>query len=107
MKISTVIIPQRKRLKKGFVKYLRKKIILWIPHTAVAINVYEKYRSETKDNLKTIIASTASPYKFGNTAASAIGIKTGDKDEFRILEELEDKNQDCSSKGIKTLKRQK
>ncbi|CAK7028674.1 threonine synthase [Tissierella sp.] len=91
-------------VKERICKVFKKENYLMDPHTAVAINVYEKYRSETKDNLKTIIASTASPYKFGNTVASAIGIKTGDKDEFRILEELEDKTKIAVPKAIKTLK---
>lgn len=91
-------------VKERICKVFKKENYLMDPHTAVAINVYEKYRSETKDNLKTIIASTASPYKFGNTVASAIGIKTGNKDEFRILEELEDKTKIAVPKAIKTLK---
>ena len=33
-------------------------------HTAVAAAVYGKYREETYDETKTVIASTASPYKF-------------------------------------------
>ena len=34
------------------------------PHTAVASCAYEKYVADTKDETKTVIASTASPYKF-------------------------------------------
>ncbi len=34
------------------------------PHTAVASAVYQKYLAETGDQLKTVIASTASTYKF-------------------------------------------
>ena len=33
-------------------------------HTAVAVNVYNKYVNDTGDTKKTILASTASPYKF-------------------------------------------
>ena len=33
-------------------------------HTAVAASVYKKYEKETGDTTKTVIASTASPYKF-------------------------------------------
>lgn len=43
------------------------------PHTAVAFNVYDKYISRTKDETKTIIASTASPYKFTKDVLSSIG----------------------------------
>ena len=34
------------------------------PHTAVASAVYKKYQVATDDVTKTVIASTASPYKF-------------------------------------------
>ena len=34
-------------------------------HTAVSCNaVYKAYREDSKDDRKTVIASTASPYKF-------------------------------------------
>lgn len=61
------------------------------PHTAVAYNVYKNYKLETKDNTKTIIASTASPFKFPIKVASAIGIDINNKDEFEIICELGEK----------------
>lgn len=42
-------------------------------HTAVAVDVYEQYVTETGDKTKTIIASTASPYKFNRDVLSALG----------------------------------
>ena len=41
-------------------------------HTAVAAAVYGKYREETYDETKTVIASTASPYKFTRSVMDAI-----------------------------------
>ncbi len=41
-------------------------------HTAVAINVYEQYVSETGDKTPTVIASTASPYKFSKAVLQAV-----------------------------------
>ena len=41
-------------------------------HTAVASYVYEQYKEETKDERKTVIASTASPYKFMKSVMCAI-----------------------------------
>ncbi len=41
-------------------------------HTAVASKVYRKYVEETKDQTKTVIASTASPYKFTRSVMDAI-----------------------------------
>lgn len=58
------------------------------PHTAVAYNVHEKYKLETCDDTKTIIASTASPFKFGSKVASSIDIDVKNKDEFNIIKEL-------------------
>lgn len=59
-------------------------------HTAVGVNVYERYRAMTNDFTPTVIASTASPFKFCASVISAI--KPSDKqenDEFALLRELE------------------
>ena len=59
-------------------------------HTAVACNVYEKYTAGTGDKTPTIIASTASPFKFGKSVAEAIlapELLEG-QDEFAILKML-------------------
>ncbi len=45
-------------------------------HTAVAASVYDKYIKETGDTSKTVIVSTASPYKFTNSVLGAL--KVGD-----------------------------
>lgn len=39
-------------------------------HTAVAVKVYEDYKARTNDNTKTVIASTANPYKFPESVLS-------------------------------------
>ena len=41
-------------------------------HTAVAKKVYEDYKKETNDSTKTVIVSTASPFKFADSVLSAI-----------------------------------
>ena len=58
-------------------------------HTAVAVKVYEDYKAATGDETKTIIASTASPYKFSGSVLSAIG-ETTDADEFELVSKLAD-----------------
>ena len=45
-------------------------------HTAVAIDVYNKYIAETGDQTKTIVASTASPFKFSDSVLAALGVDT-------------------------------
>ncbi len=42
-------------------------------HTAVAFSALEDYRKETYDTTKTVIASTASPYKFAKDVCLALG----------------------------------
>ncbi|MCR4577451.1 MAG: threonine synthase [Clostridiales bacterium] len=42
------------------------------PHTAVAWKVNEDVRARTGDNTKTVVLSTASPYKFGFDVLSAV-----------------------------------
>ena len=58
-------------------------------HTAVAYKVYQDYKAETGDETKTIIASTANPYKFGAAVYDALGGETAGVDEFTIIENLE------------------
>ncbi len=59
-------------------------------HTAVAKCVYDKYVAKTGDATKTVIASTASPFKFNQSVL--IGLKDYEfvvnKDEFTLLDEL-------------------
>ena len=58
-------------------------------HTAVAVKVYQDYKAATGDDTKTVIASTASPYKFSGSVLGAIGADT-DADEFTLVEKLAD-----------------
>ena len=56
-------------------------------HTAVAVKVYQDYKAATGDETKTVIASTASPYKFSGSVLSALGENT-EADEFSLVEKL-------------------
>jgi len=57
-------------------------------HTAVAANVYQKYVKETGDTTKTVIASTASPFKFTRSVMEAVGIMDESKSDFELADEL-------------------
>ena len=57
-------------------------------HTAVASAVYRKYRQETGDGRKTVIASTASPYKFTRSVMNAIDGGNDAKEDFALVDEL-------------------
>lgn len=57
-------------------------------HSAVAVKVYEDYRARTGDTTKTLIASTASPYKFSASVLEAIEGKRSDDDEYTLIDRL-------------------
>lgn len=57
-------------------------------HTAVATAVYKKYRSATKDNAVTVIASTASPFKFARSVMNAIDPKYDAMSDFELIDTL-------------------
>ena len=48
------------------------------PHTAVAYSAYKEYVKETNDNSKTVVVSTASPYKFPQAVLEAFNINEPD-----------------------------
>ena len=64
-------------------------------HTAVAVSVYKKYKEETGDDKVTVIASTASPYKFTRSVMNAIDPSYNDKTDFELVDEL------CRISGVK------
>jgi len=55
-------------------------------HTAVAMAVYENYRSNTGDTTPTVIASTASPYKFAPAILDALGGAESEKPYDQLAE---------------------
>jgi threonine synthase len=59
-------------------------------HTAVAAFVADRYRKNTGDNKKTVVASTASPYKFVKSVMTAIDTKYETQDEMELLSILND-----------------
>ncbi len=57
-------------------------------HTAVASCVYRKYVADTKDDNVTVIASTASPFKFTRSVMNAIDPKYDSMGDFELVDEL-------------------
>lgn len=57
-------------------------------HTAVASAVYQKYVKETGDKTKTVIASTASPFKFTRSVMNAIDAGYDSMGDFELVDEL-------------------
>jgi threonine synthase len=64
-------------------------------HTAVAATVYEKYKTQTKDETTTVIASTASPYKFTRSVMNDIDSSYETMGDFELVDEL------CRLSGVK------
>ncbi|MGN1014624.1 MAG: threonine synthase [Butyricicoccus sp.] len=58
-------------------------------HTAVAVTVYEQYCARTGDTTPTVIASTASPYKFCQSVIGALGGSVT-TDGTELLDQLHD-----------------
>lgn len=71
-------------------------------HTAVAYKVYEEYRKSTGDETVTVIASTASPYKFADSVAASIGLTAAD-DGFENVRLLYNKTGVKLPSGLKDL----
>ena len=73
-------------------------------HTAVGYKVYEDYRKATGDDRPAIIASTASPYKFAEDVAKAIGLP-GENDGFSSLKALNEATNIRIPKGLCNLEK--
>lgn len=63
-------------------------------HTAVAVDVYDKYVISTSDVTKAVIVSTASPFKFNDSVVKAISGEeaVAGKSEFELLSVLSEKS---------------
>ena len=57
-------------------------------HTAVAAKVYNDYKEKSGDSNKSVIASTASPYKFARSVMTAIDKNYDKKDDMELIDEL-------------------
>ncbi len=73
-------------------------------HTAVAKRVYNQYVAESGDTTKTVICSTASPFKFSDSVLSAIKSAPESDNEFAMLSELAETAQASIPKSLADLK---
>lgn len=76
------------------------------PHTAVGKWVYDEYMKETGDTRKTLLVSTASPFKFSKDVLQAVLGKESieDKDDFEILDTLSSISGQETPLGLSQLK---
>ena len=91
------------RTKATIKEYYDKYSYTCDTHTAVAVTVYEDYVKATGDKTKTVIASTASPYKFSGSVLSALG-QGADTDEFSLVEKLAEVSKMPVPKSLAELK---
>ena len=71
------------------------------PHTAVGYGSYLKYKDATKDSHKTVVLSTAHPYKFPCSVLSSLGKE--ESEEFKAIKELESLSEVREPEMIKNL----
>ncbi|MEG0593484.1 MAG: threonine synthase, partial [Coprobacillus sp.] len=71
-------------------------------HTAIGYGVYKEYQKDSHDNTKTIILSTASPYKFPESVYEALtGETLNEYDAIEALNKKTNVNVPTPLKGIK------
>ena len=73
-------------------------------HTAVAADVYRKYRKERDNGRKTVIASTASPFKFTRSVMKAIDSGCDDLTDFQLVDRLSELSQVKVPKAIEEIR---
>ena len=74
-------------------------------HTAVAAVAYDKYKAATGDDkTPTVIASTASPYKFTRSVMDAIDPAYDAEDDFELVDELNKVSKTAIPKAIEDIR---
>lgn len=73
-------------------------------HTAVAAAVADKYKKETNDKKVTVIAATASPYKFARSVMGAIDKKYGNMEDFALIDLLSELSVTAIPKAIEEIR---
>lgn len=73
-------------------------------HTAVAGNVYKQYVTKTNDKTPTVIASTASPYKFTRSVMEAIAPEFKDLGDFELCDKLNELSNVAIPKAIEEIR---
>ena len=74
-------------------------------HTAVAAVAYDKYKAATGDDkTPTVIASTASPYKFTRSVMDAIDSAYDAEDDFELVDELNKVSKTAIPKAIEEIR---
>ncbi len=73
-------------------------------HTAVASTVYNKYKAQENDNKTTVIASTASPFKFTRAVMGAIDAAYEKEEDFVLVDKLSELGKVDVPKAIEEIR---
>lgn len=85
---------------KSIKEVFEKEHYLIDTHTAVAYSVYKGYKAETNDDTKTVILSTASPFKFPKSVINAINTEISGADDFSLIKIISEFSGVTIPKGI-------
>ena len=88
-------------------KVYNEKKYLIDTHTAVGYVVLEKYRKETSDYTEALVVFTASPYKFPRSICRALELDIEGKNDFELLNLLEEYTKIKIPKNLKELDKKK
>lgn len=105
-KIKDLFVGQystEKEARKTINNVFQKFNYLLDPHTAVGVDSLVKYRSQSADQKRAVVDSTASPYKFSRAVLESLKEKEIDADEYRIIEELEELTATEVHRGLRGL----
>lgn len=73
-------------------------------HTAVAAKVFQDYKKTTGDTAVTVIASTASPYKFARSVLTSIDEKYHAMSDFELIDKLKEISMTEIPKAIEDIR---
>jgi threonine synthase len=73
-------------------------------HTAVAAKVYNDYKKNTGDKTVSVIASTASPYKFTRSVLTAIDPELDKLTDFELIDKLQELSRTDIPKAIEDIR---
>ncbi|GAJ06821.1 unnamed protein product [marine sediment metagenome] len=97
-------VPQ-KESRQCIKEIFEKSKYLVDPHTAVAYAVYKKYIKKTGDKTKTVIVTTASPFKFTKSVMESIDSRYEKSDDFKLIEKMSDLTKVPIPSGIKDIEK--
>lgn len=96
-----------KDTREAIKKVYKEESYVMDTHTAVAYSAYEEYKKVTSDETKTVVVSTASPYKFADAVMAAIDMEYSKYDTFELIKKLEEIIGTEVPKGIKDIDKRK